>query len=98
MSDCLDHEADAIDDLMFGRTSVEGIQDPDGAVKALKTCMYCGVNNLHWVAVGNEPMYEKIQMPSGRTQNFKMGIKHKWKLFTPENKPHMCKKQKIGNI
>lgn len=45
MSDCFDHEADALDDLCFGRTYDEGHGE---RFPTSKTCKFCGMGNLYW--------------------------------------------------
>lgn len=56
MSDCFNHEADAWDDLMFGRGNGEedffrsrprrGISTSS---PSSETCKFCGIKNLKWV-------------------------------------------------
>ena len=49
MSDCFDHDADAYDDLCFGRTYDEGAGGEYTYGEPLgKTCKFCKMPYLHW--------------------------------------------------
>lgn len=59
MSDIFDHEGDAMDDLLFGRTADEGVPPrftnlgrrgsyTSHRASESKTCKFCGAVNLHW--------------------------------------------------
>lgn len=48
MSDCFDHEGDAIDDGLFGRTADEGASGDAWGRSPTSQCKYCGKYGLSW--------------------------------------------------
>lgn len=52
ISDIFDHEGDAIDDILFGRTADEGVSPRFTTLRhsavGPKTCKFCGQRGLHW--------------------------------------------------